>query len=276
MEDILLPTTVEFIEGDNVNVGKVVITPCHQGYGTTLGNALRRVLLSSLPGSAVEAVKISGVVHEFSAIEGVQEDMIAVILNLKNLAIRSYSSEPITLSLTKKGKGVVTAKDFGKNADVEIVNPELELFTITSDSAKVDMEIIVGSGRGYKSVEEKNSKNLDLGTILIDSLYSPIRDIGYNVELTRVGDVTDYEKLTLSIETNGTITPREAVSQATKILMDHFALLLDVAEVENKKVVASEEVENTTEEANEKTEAEEEVKEKKTAKKKVAKKKTTK
>jgi len=277
MEDILLPTTVEFIEGDNINVGKVVITPCHQGYGTTLGNALRRVLLSSLPGAAVEAVKISGVVHEFSAIEGVQEDMIAVILNLKNLAVRSYSTEPVTLSLHKKGKGVVKAGDFGKNSDVEVVNPDLELFTVTSDTAKIDMEIIVGSGRGYKPVEEKNSKNLDLGTILIDSLYSPIRDIGYNVELTRVGDVTDYEKLTLTIETNGTIAPREAVSQATRILMDHFALLLDVEEVGAKKENVVEEEVTESAVVEETTDAvEEEVIEKKTAKKKVAKKKTTK
>ena len=275
MEDILLPTTVEFVEGDNVNVGKVVITPCHQGYGTTLGNALRRVLLSSLPGAAVEAVKVSGVVHEFSAIEGVQEDMIALILNLKQLAVRSFSTEPVTLSLHKKGKGVVTAADFGKNSDVEIVNPDLKLFTVTADSAKIDLEIIVGSGRGYKPVEEKSSKSLDLGTVLIDSLYSPIRDIGYNVELTRVGDVTDYEKLTLNIETNGTITPHEAVSQATRILMDHFALLLDVAEtgIENKKeeLVEVTEEKTETEVDNEEKKVEKKVKEKKAVSKKATK-----
>lgn len=229
MEDILLPTTIEFSEGDQPNVGKVVITPCHQGYGTTLGNALRRVLLSSLPGAAVESIKISGVQHEFSAVEGVKEDMIQIILNLKQLSVRSFSSEPVTLTLRKKGKGQVKANDFGKNADIEVINPDLVLFTVTDDKT-IDVEITIGQGRGYFSVEEKNSKNLNLGTILIDSLYTPIRDVGYKVELTRVGDVTDYEKLTINIETNGAISPKEAIQQATRILMDHFVLILEASD----------------------------------------------
>lgn len=225
-----MPTTIEFLEGDHPNAGQVVITPCHQGYGTTLGNALRRVLLSSLPGAAVESVKINGVQHEFSAMEGVQEDVVEIILNLKQVSAHCFSETPVTLSLRKKGKGEVTAGDFEKNSDVEIVNPEVKIFTITDDKKVVEMEITVGRGRGYVPVEEKDSKNLDLGTILVDSLYTPIRDVGYKVELTRVGDVTDYEKLILNIETNGTITPREAVSSATTILMDHLALLAEVAE----------------------------------------------
>lgn len=211
------------------NVGKMVITPCHQGYGTTLGNALRRVLLSSLPGAAVEAIKIKGVQHEFSAIEGVLEDVIEIILNVKQIAVKSFSDEPVTLSLTKKGKGDVTAGDFEKNSSVEIVNPDLKIATITDDKIKFEMEIVVGRGRGYVPVAEKQTKVLDLGTIAIDSLYTPIRDIGYTVEMTRVGDVTDFEKLTVRIETNGAITPKDAVVQATKILMDHFALILDEA-----------------------------------------------
>ncbi len=227
MEHILLPTTIEFQDTDRPNVGKVVITPCHQGYGTTLGNALRRVLLSSLPGAAVESIKIAGVSHEFSAIKGVQEDMIEIILNIKQLAVRSFSDAPVTLTLTKKGKGDVTAADFDKNADVEIMNPDLKIATVTDAGATFEMEVIVGKGRGYVSVAEKDTKSLDLGTIAIDSLYTPIRDIGYDVEMTRVGDVTDYQKLTLSLETNGTISPKEAISQATKILMDHFSLILD-------------------------------------------------
>lgn len=229
MEHILLPTTVEFIETDQRNVGKVLITPCHQGYGTTLGNALRRVLLSSLPGAAVESVKITGVQHEFSTIEGIFEDIVQIILNLKQIAVKCYSDQPVVLNLKKKGKGDITAEDFEKNSDVEIVNPELKIATITDDKKVLEMEIVVSKGRGYVPVEEKDAKNLDLGTILIDSLYTPIRDVGYNVELTRVGDVTDYEKLTLTIETNGTISPKDAVQQATKILMDHFALILDAA-----------------------------------------------
>ena len=227
MENILLPTTIEFRETDNQNVGKMVVTPCHQGYGTTSGNALRRVLLSSLPGAAVESIKIKGVQHEFSALDGVQEDVIEIILNIKHLAVKSFSSEPVVLSLTKKGKGEVTAADFDKNSDIEIVSPDLKICTVTDDNFVFDMDITINQGRGYVAVAEKETKNLDLGTIAIDSLYTPIRDVGYNVENTRVGDVTDYEKLTLVIETNGTITPRAAVAQATKILMDHFTLILE-------------------------------------------------
>lgn len=229
MENIFLPTTIEFTKGSQPNVGQVVITPCHQGYGTTLGNALRRVLLSSLPGAAVESVKIKGVQHEFSAIEGVLEDVVQIILNLKQVAVRCHSDETITLSLVKKGKGDVTAADFEKNADVEIVNPEQKIATITDDKKELDIEITIGKGRGYVAVSEKETKNLDLGTIAIDSLYTPIRDVGYNVELTRVGDITDYEKLVINIETNGTITPKEAIIQSTKLLMDHFTLILEAA-----------------------------------------------
>lgn len=229
MEQILLPTTIEFIDSGEPNNGQVIITPCHQGYGTTLGNALRRVLLSSLPGAAVESVKIKGVQHEFSAVSGVQEDVVEILLNLKQMAVRCFSDSPVTLTLTKKGKGIVTAEDFKKNADVEIVNPNLKILTITDDKTSLEMEVTISKGRGYVPVEAKDSKNLDLGTILIDSLYTPIRDVGYKVDMTRVGDVTDYEKLILNIETNGTISPREAVEQATKILMDHLALILESA-----------------------------------------------
>ncbi len=229
MEDILLPTTIEFTDGEQPNIGKVVITPCQKGYGTTLGNALRRVLLSSLPGAAIESVKIDGVQHEFSAIDGVQEDVVEIILNLKQVDVRCFSNEPVVLSLTKKGKGDITAADFEKNSDIEIVNPDLKIMTVTDAKKEINMEVVIGKGRGYVPVEEKDSKNMDLGTIVIDSLYTPIRDIGYNVESTRVGDVVDYEKLVLNIETNGTITPKKAIEQSTKILMDHFSLILDMA-----------------------------------------------
>ncbi len=245
MEEILLPSTVEFSEGDSPNLGKVLVMPCHQGYGTTLGNALRRVLLSSLPGAAVESVRIAGVQHEFSTIEGVHEDVVEIILNLKQIAVKSFTEEQVTLSLKKKGKGEVKVADFGKNSDVEIINTDLKLLTITDANTEIEMDIIIGNGRGYVPVEEKDSKGLDLGTILIDSLYTPIRDVGYNVELTRVGDITDYEKLTLNIETNGAIAPKEAVQQATKILMDHFALVLEAADsgkIEEEVVEVEEEV----------------------------------
>lgn len=227
MEHILLPSTIEFKETSNANVSEFIITPCHQGYGTTIGNALRRVLLSSIPGAAVEAIKISGVQHEFSAVEGVQEDVIEIILNLKQLAIISHSEQPVKLTLTKKGKGDVTAADFEKNADIEIINKDLKIATLNDASKTFEMEVIIGTGLGYVTAAEKDSTNLDLGTILTDSFYSPVKDVGYKVENTRVGDITDYEKLVLTIETNGTISPRQAVEQATQILMNHMSLVLD-------------------------------------------------
>ncbi len=224
---IHLPTTIDFVKTDRENVEQVVVTPCSQGYGTTLGNALRRVLLSSLPGAAVESVRIEGVQHEFSAIEGVQEDVIEIILNLRQLAVRVHSDVPVVLTLKKKGKGSITAKDFSKNADVDIINDDMLIATVTDDKKEFSMEITVGRGQGYVPVAQKDAKQLDLGTIAIDSLYTPIRDVGYNVEMTRVGDVTNYEKLVLTVETDGTVTPKEAITQATEILMDHFALLVN-------------------------------------------------
>lgn len=264
MENIILPSTIEFLETDRPNVGHVVVTPCHQGYGTTLGNALRRVLLSSLPGAAVESIKIKGVQHEFSAVDGVVEDVIQIILNIKRLAVRSYSEEPITLSLVKKGVGPVVAGDFEKNADVEIMNPDIVIATITDDKAEFNLEVTIHQGRGYIPVASKETKGLDLGQIAIDSLYSPIIDVGYNVEMTRVGDVTNYEKLTLTIETNGTVSAKDAVIQATKILMDHFALILNADDADSSGTGASfaedapreEEDEDADEEADENKEEE--------------------
>ena len=241
MDYILLPSTIEFRETGDKNTGELVVTPCHQGYGTTLGNSLRRVLLSSIEGSAVEAVKIDGIQHEFSAIEGVLEDVIEVTLNLKQLAVISHSDEPIILTLKKSGKGDVTAADFEKNSDIEIINPELKIATITSDKKELTLEVIIGKGLGYVPAAEKESKHLDLGTIVMDSFYSPIKDVGYFVENTRVGDVTDYEKLVIRIETNGTISPREAVDRATKILMDHYSLVLDASGTASKTAASDQE-----------------------------------
>jgi DNA-directed RNA polymerase subunit alpha len=227
MENIFLPTTIDFQVDSRPNVGIVVVTPCHQGYGTTLGNALRRVLLSSLPGAAVESIKINGVQHEFSAVDGLQDDMIQIILNVKQIAAKLYTDKSVTLSLLKKGVGPVTAGDFDKNSDVEIINNDLVITHITDAKKELEMEITIGYGRGYVPVSEKDTQHLDLGTIAIDSLYTPIRDVGYKVEATRVGDVTDFEELTINIETDGTITPKEAIAQATRILMDHFGLILE-------------------------------------------------
>ncbi len=228
MENLLLPSKVEFVPGDTPNKGSLVVTPCFFGYGTTLGNTLRRVLLSSLPGAAVEAIKIKGVQHEFSSAEGLKEDVVDIILSLKQLAVRVFVDEPVTLHISKKGPGEVTAADIEPNSSVEIMNPELVLATLTSNKA-FEMDLIVGRGRGFKPVEEKDKKHYDLGTIVIDSIYTPIRDVGYNVEYTRMGDVTNYEKLTLNIETNGTLSPSEAIKQSTAIIMDHFSIIASAA-----------------------------------------------
>lgn len=220
--------------GASAHSGSVVISPCYHGYGTTLGNALRRVLLSSLPGSAVEYFKVKGVQHEFSTVEGVKEDAVEIMLNLKQLAVRIFSDDLVTLNLVKKGPGVVTAGDIEPNASVEIINKDLVLCTLTKNKT-LEMEIVVGRGRGYKPVEEKNRQSYDLGTIVVDSVYTPVTDVGYHVEYTRVGDITNYEKLTLNIETNGTISPDEALRQATQILMDHFTIILDAAKMNEEK-----------------------------------------
>ncbi len=224
MENLLLPSKVEFVPGDSPNKGSLVVSPCFYGYGTTLGNTLRRVLLSSLPGAAVEALKIKGVQHEFSSAEGLKEDVIDIILNLKQLAVRVFTEEPVTLHISKKGPGEVTGADIEANSNAQIMNPDLVLATLTSNKP-FEMDLVVGRGRGFRPVEEKDKKHYDLGTIVIDSIYTPIKDVGYNVEYTRVGDITNYEKLTLNIETNGTISPGEAIKQATQIIMDHFSII---------------------------------------------------
>jgi DNA-directed RNA polymerase subunit alpha len=269
MENFLLPSKVEFKQGATPNSGEMVIMPCYHGYGTTLGNALRRVLLSSLPGSAVDYFKIKGAQHEFSTVEGVQEDVVEIMLNLKQLAVRVFTDEPAVLTISKKGPGVVTAADIAPNGNVEIGNPELVICNLTKNKP-FEMEITVGKGRGYKPVEEKNRKNYDLGTIVVDSVYTPVRDVGYKVEYTRVGDITNYEKLTLSVETNGTLSPEDALRQSTQILMDHFGIILNAAEqgTETASVATAEEVSEVPETAETEVQEEEAKPKKKSTKKK--------
>ncbi len=226
MENILLPSTIKYEQGQRPNEGVLVVEPCFHGYGTTLGNALRRVLLSSLPGAAVTAVKIKGVTHEFQALPNVKEDVLEVILNLKGLRLKCFSEQPVKLTLKTKGAKVVTAGDIDANSDVEIVNPDMKIATITDESGVFEMELTVGRGRGYVPTEERVGESNDLGTIAIDSLYSPVRNVGYRVENTRVGEITNYDKLVMTIETDGTIAPEEAVNQCAKILIDYFSILL--------------------------------------------------
>lgn len=221
--DIQLPVikTVKE-EGDRATLA---IEPLYSGYGMTLGNSLRRVILSSLGGAAVTAVKIDAVAHEFSTIEGVKEDVVEIILNLKKLRFRVYSDEPQFLILTKKGKGAVTAADIKTNADIEIVNPEQHIATIDKDKTSIGMEIKVEKGRGYVPVESREQEKLEVGMIAVDAIYSPVRRVRYTVENTRVGQVTDLDRLLLEVETDGSITPSEAVTQAAEILVNHFAVV---------------------------------------------------
>lgn len=221
----MLPSKITFMRGDRPHEGMLVVEPCAQGYGTTLGNALRRVLLSSLPGAAVTAVKIKGADHEFATMPNVKEDALEIILNLKLLRLKLFSEEPVKLTLSVKGEKRVTAADFKKDALVEIVNPELPIATITGSSGSFEMDVWVAPGRGYKSIDERGKDKLELGMIAIDALYNPVINVSYKVEATRVGEKTDFDKLVLRVETDGTIDPLEAVNQAVQIVTDHVATL---------------------------------------------------
>ncbi|MFH1790075.1 MAG: DNA-directed RNA polymerase subunit alpha [bacterium] len=251
MQDLLLPSEVRFTQGESDTSADLEIWPCYFGYGTTLGNALRRVLLSSLPGSAVEAFKIKGVQHEFSAVQGIKEDVVQIILNLKQLAVKIHGNEQVSLKIKKKGIGEIKGSDIEPNANAEIMNKDLLLATSTSEK-EFEMDIIVGKGRGFLPVEEKDKGDYDLGTIVIDSIYNPVKDVGYNVEYTRLGDVTNYEKLLLHIETNGALTPRDAIKQTTELIKDHFNIisnaLSDGTEIDQEEFVGVEETPEVLEE----------------------------
>lgn len=242
MEQITLPKKIDYQpDSENKNKGQIIIEPCYPGYGITWGNALRRVLLSSLPGAAVTAVKIKGVRHEFSTIHHIKEDVLQIVLNLKLLRLKIFSvsdekDEPIKLKLSAKGEKKVTAADIEKSANVEIVNPDLHIATLTDKKAELEAEIIVCKGYGYVPSEEKDRTGLDLGTIVIDSIFSPIVKVGYRVENVRVGKRTDFDKLTLDIETDGTITPWNAFVQAASLLTDQFKFLTETMKNKAKEL----------------------------------------
>lgn len=227
VDNIELPSKIEFSELDE-REGTLSIEPLFPGYGTTIGNALRRVLLSSLPGAAVTAIKINGVDHEFSSISDVKEDVVEIILNLKKLRMKVHSEQPVKLTLKKEGKGKVLAKDIDVPSEVEVANKDLEIANLTAENSKLDMEITAQAGRGYVPTEQRDKEKLDIGTIAIDAIYSPIRSVSFQVENIRVGQMTDYDKILMKVKTDGTLTPKEAVDQAASILVDHFGLLTDV------------------------------------------------
>lgn len=210
--------------------GKFVAEPLERGYGTTLGNSLRRVLLSSLPGYAITSVKIDGILHEFSTIPGVKEDVTEIVLNLKSVILKIHGDGPKTMYVDVKGEGEITAGSFKTDSEVEILNPDLHIASLDSD-AHVVMELTCSKGRGYVSAD-RNKQYLQppIGVIAIDSIYSPVLKVNYTVENTRVGQITDYDKLTLEVWTNGTISAKEAVSLGAKILNEHLSLFGDLSD----------------------------------------------
>ena len=282
-----MPNKITVTPGDSKNEGVLTVEPCYQGYGTTVGNALRRVLLSSLPGAAIFAVKIKGAQHEFTTLKGVKEDVLGLILNIKQVRLKSFSDETVKLTLKAKGMGAVKAGDIEKNADVEIVNKDLVICELTEKDAELEIDLFINRGRGYLPVEERDKADLEVGAIAIDSVYSPVINVGFKVENTRVGEITNYDKLTLTIETDGSITPEEAIDQAVKIISDYFTVVSTrgvppapepIVEIAKPKVAVKKPkaVKAVKEETKDDKEEAEEKKEKKPAKKAAAKKTTKK
>ena len=233
---------IECVENPgDTSYGKYVVEPLERGYGTTLGNSLRRILLSSLPGTAVTSIKIAGVMHEFTTIPGVKEDVTEIVLNVKGIIAKLHSEGVKTVHIEAVGPCKVTAGDIKADADVEVLNPDLHIATLDVD-ATLNMELTLSHGRGYVTADKNKTAQTPIGTIPVDSIYTPVRKVNYTVENTRVGDAIDYDKLTLEVWTNGTIDARDAVSLSSRILCDHFALFTDLSEtMGNKSTVVEKE-----------------------------------
>lgn len=227
---------IEIVESGD-DFGHFLISPLEKGYGMTLGNALRRVLLSSIPGAAVTAVQIDGVLHEFSTIPGVKEDVAEIILNLKSLILRSRAPETKILYLEAKGEGEVKASDIEEDAEVEILNPELHLATLDSPEAHLRMQIYVQQGKGYIPAEQNKKANFPIGVIAVDSFFSPVRQVSFNITPTRVGQAIEYDKLELKIWTNGATSPVDALTHAAQILVDHFTIVLELKKAAGKEMI---------------------------------------
>ena len=224
---------IEVVEiSEDNKYGRFVVEPLERGYGITLGNSLRRIMLSSLPGVAVSQVKIEGVLHEFSSIPGVKEDVTEIIMNVKSLAIRNNSdaNEVKTAYIEYEGEGIVRASDIQVDQDIEILNPDLVIATLSGKDTKLYMELTITRGRGYVGADKNKTDDLPIGVIAIDSIYTPVERVNVTVENTRVGQITDYDKLTLDVYTNGTLVPDEAVSLAAKVLSEHLSLFIDLSE----------------------------------------------
>ena len=224
---------IEIVEiSDDNKYGKFVVEPLERGYGTTLGNSLRRIMLSSLPGTAVTHVKIKGVLHEFSSIPGVKEDVTEIVMNIKSLVIKnnSLTNEPKQAYIDVAGDCVVRASDIHVDGDIEIINPDLVIANLSGPDARLEMELTIGNGRGYVGSDKNKEADAPIDVIAIDSIYTPVERVNLTVQNTRVGQVTDYDKLTLDVFTNGAIAPDEAVSLAARVLVEHLNLFVDLSE----------------------------------------------
>jgi DNA-directed RNA polymerase subunit alpha len=213
------------VKQNGKNSAVFTIEPLHPGYGNTLGNSLRRVLLSSIEGAAIVAFRVPGTTHEFTTLAGVKEDLVEIMINLKNIAVKSHSDSPVELTLSKKGSGVVTAGDIKTTADVEIVNTDAVIATIDDPKAKLEMDLVIDRGRGYLTIEEASTSRAHSDMIALDAMFSPVRRVRYNIENTRVGQKTDLDKLILTIDTDGSVSPQEAFEEAAAILVNQYQAL---------------------------------------------------
>ena len=231
--------TLAHVDEHSKTSATFVVEPLHKGYGMTLGNSMRRVLLSSIAGAAITSFKIEGVTHEFTTVPGVKEDVVDIMLNLKNVRLISHSDEPVTIRLEKKGAGAVTAGDIKTTADVEVVDTSALIATVDDPKATFIMDMVVDSGRGYRTIEESTAKRQHSDYIALDALFSPVLRVRYKVENTRVGQATDLDKLSLTVDTNGAITPQEAFEEAAAILINQYTALAGSTRVEAGPAVGS-------------------------------------
>ncbi|HEX6258128.1 MAG TPA: DNA-directed RNA polymerase subunit alpha [Candidatus Saccharimonadales bacterium] len=247
MSKVIHNPTLASVDDHSATSATFIVEPLHTGYGTTLGNSLRRVLLSSIAGAAIVAFRIEGATHEFTTVKGIKEDVVDIMLNLKLIRFRVHTDEPIELRLEKKGPGVVTAADIKTTADVEVVNPEAHIATIDDAATTVIMDIVVETGRGYRTIEESSEKRLHSDMIALDAVFSPVQRVRYKVEDTRVGQMTDLNKLLITIDTDGSMTPRDAFEEASAILINQFTALAGSTRVEAAPAVGQTKDESSSE-----------------------------
>lgn len=246
MSKVIHNPTLAQIDEHTKTSATFIVEPLHTGYGMTLGNSLRRVLLSSIAGSAITSFKIEGVTHEFTTVPGVKEDVVDIMMNLKNVRVKMHAEEPVSLRLEKKGAGVVTAADIKANADVDIVTPDAVIATIDDPKASIVIDMMVDSGRGYRTIEESAAKRSHSDYIALDAPFSPVLRVRYKVENTRVGQATDLDKLSLTIDTDGSLSPREAFEEAAAILINQYTALAGSTRVEAGPTVGSKNLDGDT------------------------------